>query len=132
MRPIVHIISGLLIAGILFPFIGIYNAAIVFLASWAIDIDHYIHHILKFKNFNLKQSYWRHRLDKARDDLHIFHVIEVWIILVIASFYSWTIFFFTLGLMNHLVYDLLDLAIRKNYGRRSYSVITWIARRIDL
>jgi len=124
MLPIVHIIAGLITAGILMPFIGIWNAIIIFLASWAIDVDHYIHHIFKFRNFNLKQSYWRHRLDKPRDDLHVFHIIETWIVFVIASFYNEIMFFFTFGLMIHIAFDLLELAITKKYGRRTYSLIT--------
>lgn len=128
MLPIVHLISGLILTGFIFPFVG-WQAIFIAIGSFLIDVDHYIYCIYNNKDLSLRNCYWWHRKDNARDELHLFHTVEVWTLLIIASFYSQIVFLFSIGLFYHMVFDFLEIFTKKLYGRRSISVTGWLMRR---
>ena len=124
MYPKHHIILGAIFAAALyfiFPSIGILNAAIVFLSSFLIDVDHYIYYRYKTGNWNLKKAYdWfeerGRKLDclprKKREEFYLafcfLHGIEVLIILFILSiFVSKHFLFIFTGVALHLILDTL-------------------------
>jgi hypothetical protein len=68
MLPKAHIISGLIfsiLVFLLFPKIGVLNVLIIFLASFLIDVDHYLYYVYKTGRWNLKSSFFWYTKNKA-------------------------------------------------------------------
>jgi len=129
MLPIVHLFAGLMLTGMLFPFIGISSLLILF-ATYFIDVDHYFYCVFKHRIYSLKECISFHKKDLGRDELHIFHTIEFWILLAIASIYSTFFLLISIGIFYHLAFDFLNIHIYSLYNRRTFSLYTWIRRRI--
>ena len=129
MLPIVHFVTGIVLAGMFWPFIG-YPAILILVGSFLIDVDHYLYWLAYFRKTSLKENYWWHRLDKSRDELHVFHTVEIWTALVIGSFYSYLALLFSIGLFFHMILDFLEMYfINDLFGRRAISAIAWMIRR---
>jgi len=134
MLPKIHIIYGLIFSAVLFlifPEIGIINATIVFLASFLIDVDHYLYFVYKEKSWNLKKSIdWyffnKHKFEKmsSRQKREIYtglcflHGIEAFVLLVIfiLIFKNLQMIFISimLGFLFHQILDAIDL-YRRDY-----------------
>ncbi|MBT4376301.1 hypothetical protein HOD29_02920 [archaeon] len=129
MLPHKHFIYGLIFSGIIyfiFP-ITILEAGIIFLASFLIDVDHYLYYAYKEKSLNLKKAYaWfrtkgklfkkfpRRELKKYYTGIYCLHGIEILVILFILGFFLHTLFYFILiGFYFHLILDYIDLIMRK-------------------
>jgi len=121
-----HFIVSCILSILLFPTYG-FSSLLVFISGFLIDIDHYIWYALKFKDFNPKNSYIFHKERRQLievDRLHIFHVIEFWLLMLILGivFYIPTLI---LGLVIHLIMDFSDMPITSKH-LRSTSLILWI------
>jgi len=60
MRPLVHLLSGLVLALLLFfflPFVGVLGAVIIFLSSFLIDLDYLLYYFYKKKSWSLIKTY---------------------------------------------------------------------------
>jgi len=137
----IHLITSTILTIVLFPFLGIYSLWIL-VGGYLIDLDHYLWTIFRLKSFSLKKSYNYHlnRCEKEnyeKDLLHIFHTIEFYIFMLIASiilynqkflFYMSTITL--LGMIFHITLDITDLTKKKRLNARAISLIMWIIRRI--
>lgn len=143
MLPHKHIIFGFLFSLsllILFPTIGIFNFLIIFLASFLIDVDHYLYYIFAKRNFSLKKARaWfmeRHfqalRLSKSdklklRPAPCIFHGIEAIVILFLLSFISEVFAYILLGFVFHQFLDLIDMVYYgfpfHHIGSQTYNII---------
>lgn len=69
MLPSRHFILGLILGAILFPYIGLLGAILVWFSSFLIDFDHYLWFIFIKRDFSLKKAYKWHILkrDKMRE-----------------------------------------------------------------
>jgi len=138
MYPKHHIILGAIFAAALyfiFPSIGILNAAIVFLSSFLIDVDHYIYYRYKTGNWNLKKAYdWfiqnskkvykmpRKERNNCYTGFCALHGMEILVLLYLLSYiWNFAIFIFV-GFAFHL---LLDYIYQPTYQDRmdKFSVI---------
>ena len=132
MNLIYHFITSLILSILLFPIYS-YNALLVFIFGFFIDIDHYIWSIFKDKNFNFLDSYkyFKNRNIIKRDLLNIFHVIEFWILIAIIFIIFKNDFFYPLliGLVVHLTMDIIDEKVNNIKGERAKSLIFWLKRR---
>lgn len=118
-----HIIISLFISIILYPFFGWYTI-IFFLAGFLIDVDHALEHALETKDMNPLNAYRKLTKEyktkkclidkgevpeKNRRCFHIFHSLELILLLGIAGFFSKIIFMIFLGFFVHILFDLLLL-----------------------
>jgi|SRR3989338_2149015 len=120
-----HFIASCVLSILLFPTYG-FSSFLVFISGFLIDIDHYFWYVLKFKEFNLKNSYVFHkeRRQLSVDRLHIFHVFEFWLLMLILDL----IFYIPpliMGLVIHLVMDFSEMPITSK-DLRSTSLILWL------
>ena len=127
-----HFILTLLLAIILFP-IYKYKVLALFIFGFFIDADHYFYDIFKYKS-SLKKSYLMHMNKNItlKDQLHIFHVVEFWIlalILTIIFYNDITLLLFT-GLIFHLSLDFVYQIFNKRYIKhtRALSLTAWLIR----
>ena len=133
-----HVIFTFIFAIILYPFIGI-NSLIVFLSGFLFDVDHYFYYAIKKKDISLMNSYRyslsgsklnKKRNNEKEDCFHIFHTIEVWILLIILSLFVKEFIFVFIGLMFHMFLDWIKLKweYKRLKGQRAWSIIGWISR----
>lgn len=124
MFPKWHIILGFIFSGLLyylFPQIGILEASIIFLASFLIDVDHYIYYVFLKKDFSLKRAYnWfvenikKYPLiqKKERESILfaicIFHTIESLILILFLSYLFHPFIFVFIGFLFHRILDDLN------------------------
>lgn len=133
MLPKEHIIGGIIFSSIvlfLFPQIGLLGFFIIFLSSFAIDIDHYLYFVYRTKKLSIKKSiswYFINKdlfdkmSDKEKDQIFtglcFLHGIEAMIILAILSFifptYSSIFIYILLGFLFHQILDAIHLYIIK-------------------
>lgn len=146
MLPIKHIIAGAIFSFliyIIFPAVGLFGAALIFLASVFIDADHYIYYMLKYKDTNLKNAYkWFQELDrkvfnfqdknpklKIKNSLCFFHTFEfIFIILLLGFLYKPFLLIF-LSLIFHSLFDMYDLGKRGVSKFREYSILLYLNRK---
>jgi hypothetical protein len=133
MLPKNHIIYGAIFSILisLSPQISFFQGIVIFLASFLIDVDHYLYYVYKKKDFNLKNSFkWftRNREkflkmnEKEKEQIYMglcfLHGIETIVILILLSimpFIHSNIFLFVaLGFIFHQAVDAIDL-YRKEY-----------------
>lgn len=130
MFPKWHIILGAIFAYILIQFFNFSLTAglVVFLASFLIDVDHYLIYVIKKKNLSLEKAYnyfadKRKKISKLKgkarqkakqDDVIIFHGIEFWAILIILSFFHPVFLWILLGIAIHMIADFADMIYYKD------------------
>lgn len=144
MLPKPHIFYGAVFSfflWIIFPNLNWY-VLVIFLASFLIDVDHYISYILIKKDFSLKKAYKYFRIlhekmknlikkgKKAKAPLVVLHTIEFFIILLFLSFFSNLVLFVFIGFLFHSILDLIDIYME--FGTlypRQFSVIFFLIDR---
>tara|TARA_Y100000310_G_C20536334_1_gene741044 strand:- start:160 stop:627 length:468 start_codon:yes stop_codon:yes gene_type:complete len=124
MYPLRHFFYGLIFSlflFLLFPEIGLIEAAIILASSVLIDVDHYIYHIFKKRIWSLKQAYKNSleefkiymRLSKTQQKniytgIFFLHGIEVLLILLLLGFFVSDFFNYVfVGFSFHLLLDIL-------------------------
>ena len=118
MFPKHHIIISFILSIILFPFIGFYTI-LVFLAGILIDADHYLYYIVSKKEISFRKAYIYCRDAEFHDILHILHVFEFYILIAVLSFFSDFFLYIYLGLVFHLMLDLIyDSTLKVKRRRR--------------
>ncbi len=124
-----HFIVSLILAIVLFPVFK-WLSLLVFVFGLLIDVDHYFWYVIKFRDLSLMNAYY-YALDKDRSDndvLHIFHVVEVWILVFILGFFNDVFFLLAVGLGVHLLMDFIHAIRYSMYNGRTYSLFTWMFR----
>ena len=132
MFPKYHLIISLIVILALFPIYKFWTIGILF-GGYLIDFDHYLWYILRKRDFSLKKAYKyslpENKISKEKDVLHIFHVWEFWVIMLILSFFN---IFFTLvfiGMIIHLIMDFIDLhRDLRRIEDRAFSFFMWLRR----
>ena len=130
MRPQFHFLSSVLLifaALKVYPDLGM-NALWLFIGSFGIDFDYYLFYIYVTGDYNLGRMlkhYEKHRTDTGQ--IRIFHTAEFLILMTVGSFYFKFIKLTLVGMVLHILLDLLDLIImRRNYRRRYFFITNWI------
>lgn len=128
MLPKYHIMYGSIFGIVLVPFIGLFNATIVFLASFLIDADHYFRYVYVEKDISVMNSirYFYDKSKKRFHELYIFHTVEFWLLLLLLGFYSPVFIYILLGMLYHMVFDFIDMFKKGYYNVRIYSVLLWM------
>lgn len=134
MNLIMHFSSSLVLAFILYPIFK-YNALIVLIGGFLIDIDHYLWYIFKFKKFSLKDCYYYCGVLARNDNwrsvsgsLLIFHTIEFLFLMVVLSFYFKSILIFTIGLLLHYIMDFIWYFYVIKRFVLNHSIILWFIK----
>lgn len=132
MLPKWHILLGAVFSLLLWPVFGL-GSLIIFASSFLVDFDHFLFYIKRTKNYNLLKAYsfLKKFAEKRKKEppLFIFHVIEFWILLFVASLFSKFVSLAFIGIALHMFLDFLDDAFKKR--RRQFSLVTWLWRSKD-
>jgi len=129
MLPHRHIVYGFLAAlalYLIFPAIGLLEFSLIFLASFLVDVDHYMSYVWKTGNPSLPKAY-RYLVKKRQDfinlsfkqrkqylkaykrNIFIFHGMEFILFLIILSLFYPLIFWVIIGVTIHLLIDFHEL-----------------------
>ncbi len=132
MFPRIHILFGAIFS-ILIYFIlhfTILSIILIFLASVFIDVDHYLWYINRKKEFSLKKAFYFHKNlpINHKPVMHIFHNIEFLAIISILSYFYNIFLFILIGILFHLILDLIAMLHEKHIGRE-FSLIRYIISR---
>lgn len=129
MLPQWHFLLGAIFALLLWPIFG-FGSLVIFASSFLVDFDHYLLYIKRTKNCNLLKSYYfLKKLAKEKSKkryLFVFHTVEFWAVLIVASFYSQLAFLILIGIAFHM---LLDLFYGKGKGKRAISLISFLRQK---
>ncbi|MBU1946857.1 MAG: hypothetical protein KKC54_07880 [Nanoarchaeota archaeon] len=113
MFPSTHLIVSLILAAILFPFVGI-NSMIIIVGGVLIDLDHVIYYWIKFKDLNFKNAYnyckniaQTEEFKKKKKVFMVFHSVEFIAMIIILSFYYPFLWMLVVGIIVHLIMDII-------------------------
>jgi len=144
MLPKWHILIGFVFSYILVYFFNISLTAgiMIFLASFLIDIDHYFYYVYKKRNLNpltarkyfaKLERFWKSRpkeKSKYKYPIIIFHGIEFVLFLIILSYFYHVFTFAIIGIILHLILDLIDCYFRKEpYYLKISQIYTFITNK---
>ena len=126
MLPKYHLISSV-IAALLMTGYFKWLAIFVFVGGFLIDFDHYLYYAFKKRDWNLKRCLKYYDPERISvDELHIFHTIEFWAMMIILSFYFTFVFATLLGMILHQALDSYDYYKRKLKCGRVKTIYGWI------
>lgn len=131
MFPLPHVIFSTILSIILYPFIG-NNVIIVWSASIFIDIDHYFWYIINNKSWNFYQAYTKHKNQELRKPykFHIFHLVELLILIGLLGFYNKIFFYIFIGMLFHYILDWIDMYRHPDIIKgRTWSLIMYFKRK---
>ncbi|MAG02050.1 hypothetical protein CMI42_01830 [Candidatus Pacearchaeota archaeon] len=126
MLPRYHIIVGFIASLSIHYFFQTtpLETLIIFLASFLMDIDHYLFYIYEKKDFSVKKSmkyfvdgrnHWLtlspKEKKKHKKPIFIFHGIEFWLIILILTQLTYSFWFVLLGFLIHMILDWIDFII---------------------
>ena len=119
------ITSYLLVYFFKFP---LFAGLIIFIASWIIDIDHYLWYAIETKDWNpfnaikwyIKSipKYFTLSLDERKNfkkGVFILHSLLFWIILTLLSLIHPIFLWILIGVITHIVADLIDLKTKNEH-----------------
>lgn len=131
-----HITYSLLGSIIIFYLFSLKDALLFLAGGIFLDIDHYLIYIIKFKNLSLVKAY-RYAEDlfklvirhpKKYYGLGYFHNIEFLALITIFGF-IFNFYFLSLGILFHIILDVLDAVKHRVAGVRELSAIRYFLRR---
>ena len=138
MRPRDHVILGGVAAGALYPVLGV-NALLLWIASFAVDIDHYLDFVYHngFTDFSFARMFEYHAALNALGDrpeflnVSIFHTVEFVVPLYAVAAYTGSravaaVFW---GILVHIALDAIHLLRRRVFFKRSHSIMEYLIRR---
>lgn len=130
MNVSVHFVISLICSVVLFQFIGWYSV-VFFVGGFLIDVDHYFDYVFSKKDWSLKNAYFFHKnyCGPKTFRLDVFHTFEFGVLLLVFSFFSRIVMFFSLGVLLHMLLDLHNLVVKKNITRSS-SIIWWLIKKM--
>ncbi len=134
MLPQWHFLLGAIFALLLWPIFGL-GSLIIFAASFLVDFDHYLLYVKLTKNYNLSKAYYfMKKLAKDKSGkkyLFVFHTLELWLLLIAASFYSRYIFLIFIGVILHMLFDFGLTDSKYHFGNREFSLIAFLNYRVQ-
>jgi hypothetical protein len=130
MLPKWHALLGFLFSYIAYWFtnITLLQASLIFLASFLIDIDHYIWYVLKAKDFSLKKAYvWHKKIPPLHKPImQVFHTIEFHILVGLFGIFWNGFYYILIGFIFHSLVDITYFIIRRKISVREYSLIRFL------
>ena len=130
-----HLFLSLLLVLVLYPFLG-KIVWIAYLSSILIDIDHLYVYYKKVKKYGFKQTLKyaiginKESVDVLKISLYPLHTIEFFILILILSIYYPIFILIFVGLIYHLIIDLLwDFGMYNKYWKY-YSVVQYLKDKI--
>ena len=136
MKFTVHFLSSIALAGVLFPFVGLVPAALVFLGGWTVDLDHYLWYIIKYKKFGMAECNRFFTVDSRTNNSRHFrgsfmpaHTIEFIVLMAFLSFYSKYAMYYSIGLALHFLLDFLSFLLIEKDFPLVHSIIYWTIRK---
>jgi len=145
MFPRWHILSGLIFSivfWLVFPLTAWYNVALIFLAAFLIDFDHYMCAVWNTNKWSLFNAFKYHiKLKKKADeerkkgifrkgDFNIFHTIEFHALVLAIGFIFNPLFYIFIGMLFHSLLDLVYLLVKGETYRREFFLKNWIRTKI--
>lgn len=145
MLPRWHIFYGALFTALIAltaPNVGILNLALIFLASFLIDFDHYVNAVRKTGKLSLKCAFDYHAEEgkkqhkekkkgiRRRGDFHLFHTVEFHALIAIIGIFWSPFFFIFIGMMFHSLLDVYSLMREDFLYRREYFLTKWIRDKV--
>ncbi len=133
MYPKWHVVLGLVFSFLVFtlsPNIGFTGAAIIFLSSVFIDVDHYLTYVFRKKDFNLKKAFRWHDNNRGRHKImHFLHSFEFLLVLGILSIYKNFLLYIFTGFIFHNTLDIIDMHARRMYNREFFFT-NWLREKL--
>lgn len=133
MLPKTHIILGAILSIIVFIIfkISLISAIIIFLASFLIDIDHYLVYVMNTKDWSLQNSYksYKNVPRNHKPMMHFLHTIEFLIILLILGFFFPIFILIFLGFIFHSNLDIVDMLSKNQLSQREYFFTRYLLKR---
>lgn len=144
MIPRYHIILGAVFTFLIWvaaPQTNLIYLTLVFLASFLVDIDHYIISVMRTKKIGLKNSFQYHKElreieltekkkgIKRKGDFHLFHTIEFHVLIGILSIWFTPFFYIFIGMVFHSLTDLAYILITDRFYRREFFFFNWLKRK---
>ncbi|MEA3248228.1 MAG: hypothetical protein U9Q73_00825 [Nanoarchaeota archaeon] len=123
-----HVLFGFIISCILVYFFefSLLAGFVIFVASWMIDIDHYLWYAFETKDWNpihairwyiQKVPKWFslsfEERGKFKRGVFVFHSLFFWIILALLSFANVFFFWILIGIFIHMIADLIELKVMR-------------------
>ena len=145
MFPRWHIFYGALFAAffwIVAPTTKALYLALIFLASFLIDVDHYICALMKTRKLSIKNALNYHkelRIKRIREhekgirkkgDFHFFHTIEFHALIAILGIFWVSFFYIFIGMAFHSLLDLFDMIKTGFIYRREYFFFNWLGKKL--
>lgn len=132
MLPKWHILLGAIFSILIYFLfhITIFQAILIFLASFLIDFDHYLFSIKRTNSLNLKKAYYWHKSipKNHKPIMHIFHTIEFMIVVAILSFFFNLFLYILIGMLFHSILDIISMIYNKNFNCREFSFIRYLLK----
>lgn len=141
MLPRWHILFGALFTFIIWLYapetIYLY-LGLIFIASFMIDLDHYICGAMKkgtlhlgeifqyHKDQGIKQHKEREKGIRRRGDFHFFHTIEFHVLIALLGIFFLPFFYIFIGMAFHSLLDLFWLMRHDFLYRREYFFFNWL------
>lgn len=129
MLPQSHILLGALASlALMLAGIPAWGALIIFLASFLIDIDHYLLYISKERDFNLVRAYkwFRKQETNHKPMLVVFHTVEFIFLIFIIALFSKTFLFILLGMLIHSLLDVIEMTYHRKFHCREYFLTRYL------
>jgi len=128
MLPGIHFMTSAIMAASLFPGFG-WKVMFVIFAGFLLDADHYILFLIKEKSFNLVKAYNYFRYGNCsiilKNDVLVFHTIEVLVVLAVLSLYSEIFLMIILGVLLHIILDVIyDIMLYRDV--KMPSLLFWL------
>ncbi|MFH0977830.1 MAG: hypothetical protein V1837_00875 [Candidatus Woesearchaeota archaeon] len=136
MMPVHHLWTSLLLAIALYPFFGI-ASGLAIAGGVLLDIDHYVFDYFKFKRPSLKKWYAMHkealktrRFKHIKNNLYIFHTIELMAIFLVLGFINRWAEIILFGIILHRLLDAIQTKhVAGEYSVCAPSIIIWAHNR---
>jgi len=85
------------------------------------------------KDLSLRRAYFWGRDTRKKDQLHIFHTIEFWILMFVLSFVNFIFLLIFAGMVFHLIFDFVEyiyeeISKKGHKSTRAFSFIMWLKR----
>jgi len=128
MEIIIHFVIAAILAGILFPFFSWYSL-FAFIGGVLIDFDHYLAYIIKFRSLNFLKAYNYFKgkdFKKHEYTLFIFHSMELFILLIVLSYFNRIILIITIGMAVHYAADFIYEINLSGRLLKNWWTIKWI------
>ena len=144
MLPYIHLLTSIIAIIFLFPIYKYLSLAFL-IGGFLIDFDHYLWWVIERRKYNPIKCY-KELIEESKknneyfksikkrpfyvnfDKLHIFHVWEFWILMILLSFIHKFFLIITLGIFFHLALDFAEMFYNRVYGQRAISFFYWLKR----